>query len=109
MVEGERRLLAIDNVGALVFGPGAALRCADDLKALGARSVFLVTTPPTRFLCEPLIQALGSAGCGVTLWHDLAGEPTVLSPLLGVSLGCRRSVAGRPGSRVRRNCRRRGG
>src|SRR3569833_2714726 len=78
MVEGERRLLAIDNVGALVFGPGAALRCADDLKARGARSVFLVTTPPTRFLCEPLIQALEAAGCGVTLWHDLVGEPTIV-------------------------------
>ena len=77
MVGGERRLLTIDNVGALVFGPGAALRCADDLKARGSRSVFLVTTPPTRFLSEPLVAALEAGGCRVCMWQDLAGEPTI--------------------------------
>jgi alcohol dehydrogenase class IV len=77
MADGDRRLLTIDNVGALVFGPGAALRCADDLNARGARSVFLVTTPPTRFLCEPLIAALQERGCRVTVWQDMAGEPTL--------------------------------
>ncbi|MEI9891801.1 MAG: iron-containing alcohol dehydrogenase [Caulobacteraceae bacterium] len=76
MADGARRLLTIDNVGALVFGPGAALRCADDLGARGAVSVFLVTTPPTRFLCEPLIAALEERGCEVTVWQDMAGEPT---------------------------------
>ena len=77
MVEGERRLLTINNVGALVFGPGAVLRCAEDLAARGARSVFLVTTPPTRFLCDPLIEALTAAGCAVRVWQDLVGEPTI--------------------------------
>jgi alcohol dehydrogenase class IV len=77
MVESERQLLTIDNVGALVFGPGAALRCAADLAARGARSVFLVTTPPTRFLCAPLIEALEAQQCAVTVWLDLVGEPTI--------------------------------
>lgn len=77
MVEGERRLLTIDNVRALVFGPGAVLRCAEDLKARGSRSVFLVTTRPTRFLCDSLVDALRSNGCAVTVWQDLAGEPTI--------------------------------
>src|SRR5206468_10261509 len=77
MADRDHRLLTIDNVGALVFGPGAALRCADDLKARGAASVFLVTTPATRFLCEPLIAALHERGCRVTVWQGMAGEPTL--------------------------------
>ena len=90
MADGDRRLLTIDNVGALVFGPGAALRCADDLKARGAASVFLVTTPPTRFLCEPLIAALQEHGCGVTVWQDMAGEPTL--PEFQQALGAAREA-----------------
>jgi alcohol dehydrogenase class IV len=77
MVEGEPRLVTIDNVGALAFGPGAVLRCAADLRERGARSVFLVTTPPTRFLCDPLIEALRSGGSAVEVWQDMAGEPTI--------------------------------
>ncbi|MGZ6010361.1 MAG: iron-containing alcohol dehydrogenase [Caulobacteraceae bacterium] len=77
MADGDRRLLTIDNVGRLVFGPGAALRCADDLDARGVRAVFLVTTPPTRFLCDPLIEALRARGCAVAVWQDMAGEPTL--------------------------------
>jgi len=73
----ENRLITIANVAALNFGPGALLRCASDLIALGKRSVFIVTTPPTLFLCTPLIDALKGAGIAVTVWHDLVGEPTI--------------------------------
>jgi alcohol dehydrogenase class IV len=77
MIDGQERLLTIANVGTLHIGPGAALKCADDLRKRGARSVFLVTTPPTLFLCDPLVQALRAAGMRVTVWHDLVGEPTM--------------------------------
>jgi alcohol dehydrogenase class IV len=77
MVDVEGRLLTITNVGTLHVGSGAALMCAKDLAERGARSVFLVTTPPTLFLCDPLLAALRGAGIGVTLWHELAGEPTM--------------------------------
>jgi alcohol dehydrogenase class IV len=77
MSRNEPGLLTINNVGALSFGLGAALRCADDLRTRGAKSIFLVTTAPTRTLCQPLIEALRADGCAVTVWHDMAGEPTI--------------------------------
>jgi alcohol dehydrogenase class IV len=76
MSEGGR-LLTIDNVGTVSFGPGAAMACAADLKGRGARSVFLVTTPPTRALAGPLVEALGDNSRVVTVWDRLAGEPTL--------------------------------
>ncbi len=72
----ERQLLTINSVGALSFGPGAALQCALDLAARGAESVLLVTTAPTRALSDPLVAALRGSGCRVVVWDDLAGEPS---------------------------------
>lgn len=72
----DSRLLRIDNVGSLNFGPGAAMRCAADLAERGAQSVFLVTTKPTLGLAEPLIEAIRATGAAVTIWHDMVGEPT---------------------------------
>ncbi|MGH8259682.1 MAG: iron-containing alcohol dehydrogenase [Steroidobacteraceae bacterium] len=71
------RLLTIHNVRTLRFGPAAALTCAADIRDRGAHSVFLVTTKPTLPLCGPLIEALRSHGCTVTVWHEMAGEPTI--------------------------------
>jgi alcohol dehydrogenase class IV len=73
----EPRLLTINNVGALNFGPGSALQCATDLADRRAKSVLLVTTKPTRSLCDPLVKALRAAGCGVVVWDDMAGEPSI--------------------------------
>ena len=77
MSAGEQRLVTIANVGTLNFGPSALQRCATDIIARKARSVFLVTTKPTLFLCGPLSEALEAAGISVTLWHDMEGEPTI--------------------------------
>jgi len=77
MSPGERQLLAINNVGTLSFGSGAALQCASDVRDRGAKSVFLVTTRPTLDLCQPLIRALRATGCALTVWHDMVGEPTI--------------------------------
>ena len=74
----EQPLLTINNVGTLSFGSGAALRCAREVRDRGFKSVFLVTTKPTLSLCEPLANALRSNGCAVTVWHDMAGEPTIV-------------------------------
>lgn len=76
MSGGEQRLITIANVGTVVFGPGALARCATDLIARSATSVFIVTTEPTLFLCDPLVAALRDAGIAATLWYDLVGEPT---------------------------------
>src|SRR6478736_4642785 len=69
-------LLTIDNVGSLTFGADASLRCAADLHARGAQSIFVVTTLPTLALCTPLVEAMRAEGMTVTVWYDLAGEPT---------------------------------
>lgn len=77
MGAAEERLISMINVGRLTFGPGAVETCAADLIARQARSVFLVTTEPTLFLCDPLVEALRADGVKVTLWYDLVGEPTL--------------------------------
>jgi len=77
MIADERRLVTIFNVGSLDFGAGAMMRCAADLVDRGAASAFIVTTPPTRFLCDPLVAALREGGIAVTVWSELAGEPTI--------------------------------
>jgi alcohol dehydrogenase class IV len=74
---GERRLVTIANVGTLTFGPDALQQCATDLLRREARSVFIVTTKPTLFLCAPLVEALEAAGIAVRTWDNLAGEPTI--------------------------------
>jgi alcohol dehydrogenase class IV len=73
----ERPLLTINNVGALSFGCGAALRCASDIRERGARTILLVTTKPTLNLCQPLVEALRADGRTITIWHEMAGEPTI--------------------------------
>lgn len=77
MAEGKSGPLTIINVGSISFGAGAALRCADDLRDGGARSLFLVTTKPTLALCDALIEVIRANGSTVTIWHDIAGEPTI--------------------------------
>ncbi|MBN8819056.1 MAG: iron-containing alcohol dehydrogenase [Sphingomonas sp.] len=71
------RPVTIHNVGTVRIGKGVVLDCAGDLAARGATSVFLVTTPPTRGLCAPLIGALEDRGLAVTVWDALTGEPTI--------------------------------
>ncbi|MBT2186506.1 iron-containing alcohol dehydrogenase [Sphingobium nicotianae] len=69
--------VTIHNVGTVRIGKGVVIGCADDFATLGVKSVFLVTTPPTRGLCTPLIAALEGRGIGVTVWDALTGEPTI--------------------------------
>lgn len=90
MDAGGQRLISMVNVGALTFGPGALARCADDLIVRRSRSVFIVTTQPTLFLCRPLVEALEAAGIRATLWHDLLGEPTLkeFETALAVARAC---------------------
>jgi len=73
----DSRPLTIFNVGALHFGTDSALDCAADLSGRGLKSAFLVTTGPTLGLATPLVERLRAEGLAVTLWHDIAGEPTL--------------------------------
>jgi alcohol dehydrogenase len=75
-VDDSNRPLSFINVGTVRFGADCALSCAEDFADRGVRSAFLVTTPPTRALCERLIAALTVRGVAVTVWDGMAGEPT---------------------------------
>jgi alcohol dehydrogenase class IV len=71
------RPVSIFNVGTVRIGAGVLTGCADDLVVRGVSCVFLVTTPPTRGLCQPLVDALAGHGVRVVLWDALAGEPSI--------------------------------
>lgn len=79
--------LTIGNVRLLRFGAGALRMCGDDLAGDGVRRVFIVTTPPTRGLCQPLVERLASHAVSTCIWDDLAGEPTTsdLASALGAA------------------------
>jgi alcohol dehydrogenase class IV len=72
----DNRPLSLTNVATVRFGADCALQCADDFAARERRSVFLVTTPPTRGLSEPLAAALQAKGIATTIWDGIEGEPT---------------------------------
>src|SRR3546814_3414133 len=74
---GDGRPVKLFNVGALHFGTDSALDCAADFRERGLKSAFLVTTGPTLGLATPLVDRLRAEGLSVTLWHDIAGEPTL--------------------------------
>jgi len=59
------------------FGTGCATKCADDIIARGLKSVFVVTSPPTRSLVEPLAGKLQSSGVAVATYADIASEPSI--------------------------------
>lgn len=61
----------------IAFGDGCAQGCVDDLLALGARRVFLVSSPPLLGAAQPLIDGLGRGGAAVEVFSAVTGEPTV--------------------------------
>ncbi|MEO6435262.1 MAG: iron-containing alcohol dehydrogenase [Tepidisphaeraceae bacterium] len=61
----------------LVFGKGCLARCADDLIARGAKSIFIVSGPSTAKLGEPMVATLRDGGARVTVWNRIAREPTI--------------------------------
>lgn len=61
----------------IAFGPGVAAQCAEDLISSGVRRVFVVTSPPLVGLVEPLATALRRGGVGLTVYPEIATEPTI--------------------------------
>lgn len=71
------RPITLFNVNMVRFGMDAALQCAADFAERRLNSAFLVTGKPTRSLCEPLAEACRAHGIKVTIWDEIAGEPTL--------------------------------
>jgi len=90
-IVNESRPIALANVGTVRFGTDAALSCARDFAERGLASAFLVTTGPTRHLCEPLAEACRAEGIAVTIWDAIAGEPTLsdFAGAMAAARGCR--------------------
>jgi alcohol dehydrogenase class IV len=73
----ENRPITLLNVDMVRFGADAALHCSTDFAERRLTSAFLVTGKPTRALSEPLAAALRAQGIALTIWDDIAGEPTL--------------------------------
>ena len=74
----------------IAFGCGVAAQAADDLAAAEARRAFLVTSPPLGEIVAPVVRALEGAGIAVTVYSEVATEPTVTS--FGQALAAARAV-----------------
>ena len=61
----------------LAFGAACAARCAPDLLERGVQRVFVITSPSTQKLGEPIYAALREKGREVFTWSDIRREPTV--------------------------------
>lgn len=61
----------------IVFGDGCALRCADEIKELGLRRVFVLTSPSVRAATEPLVAQLRANGASVEIFSGAQPEPTI--------------------------------
>ena len=73
----EIRPISMWNVGSVHFGQGSAREAATGLADRGCTRAFIVTTPPTRGLCDPLIGRFADLGVATQVWDRLAGEPTL--------------------------------
>jgi len=73
----ETRPISMWNVGSVHFGQGSVREAANGLGERGCARAFIVSTPPTRALCDPLIARLGELGIATHVWDRLTGEPTL--------------------------------
>jgi alcohol dehydrogenase class IV len=61
----------------LAFGAGCLAQCAAEVARHQRRRVFVVRSPSTRVLGEPLYAGLRELGCEVHVWDGIAHEPAV--------------------------------
>jgi len=61
----------------LVVGSDAVTECAPYLEEAQARRVVVIAGATTGRLAAPLVEAARARGIDVTLWSEIAGEPTI--------------------------------
>jgi alcohol dehydrogenase class IV len=71
------RTVTLLQPNKIVFGQGCATQCAEDMSALGLERAFIVTSPPIVGLAEPLAGALREEGAAVSIYADIATEPSI--------------------------------
>jgi len=90
MIVDSARQMTFTNVRTVRFGADILGLAASDLAAAGCRSLFIVTTPPTRGLCKGLTDALAEIGSAYEIWDRLAGEPRLEE--LDDAIACARAM-----------------
>lgn len=71
------RTLTLQLPRKLAFGANSLAGCADWVASLNPAAVLVVTSPPVRNLCEPVVAALRAQGRRVELWDGVLQEPHV--------------------------------
>lgn len=84
------RILTLHQPRTLLFGSGCAARCCSALQDAAAARPFVLTTPPTRALCEPLLRQLHRRAAKVETWDQVDHEPT--TALLQMALSAAREA-----------------
>jgi alcohol dehydrogenase class IV len=85
------RTLALQLPRKLAFGANCLASAAEWVGSLNPAAVLIVTSPPVRKLCDPLVAALGSQGRRVQIWDGVLQEPHVddLAAAIAVARECR--------------------
>jgi alcohol dehydrogenase len=60
----------------LEFGPGCAANAATWIAARSQAPVLVITSPPTRALCDDLCARISAQGIAVSVWDGITREPT---------------------------------
>ena len=77
LANGADRIVMLHYPRTLVFGAGCARRLVEDAAARGSQRLFVVSGPSTGKLFATLRDPLGSRGMHLTVWDQIAREPTV--------------------------------
>jgi alcohol dehydrogenase class IV len=85
------RTLALQLPRKLAFGANCLASAAEWVASLNPAAILIVTSPPVRHLCDPLVAAFGSQGRKVQIWDGVLQEPHVddLAAAIAVARECR--------------------
>lgn len=70
-------VVTLQHPRRIVFGAGSAPRAAEEIAAMGATRVLVVTSPPVVPVAQGLLDACAKAHLGVTVCDGVDREPTV--------------------------------
>ncbi|MCJ7544624.1 MAG: iron-containing alcohol dehydrogenase [Phycisphaerae bacterium] len=71
------KVVTLQQPKRIVFGAGSAPQAAEEVAAMGARRVLVVTSPPVLPAAKGLLEACAKAHLAVTVYGDIDREPTV--------------------------------
>jgi alcohol dehydrogenase class IV len=79
------RTITLYQPNTLAFGAGCAVQVADQLRAAGKQRALIVTSPPTRGLCQPIQSRLSEFNIASGIWDGVDQEPSIATFKSGIS------------------------